>query len=213
MAGYQTRLSGEAATTARRKNDWQNMMNMFAMADRAAPSTMVGFAIGKLAREIFDNYNERGQAKKDAAAMNRLNGGNAYPASSNATNEAITSAMLASANPYAARDYSVSPQAAYANNIYQNALGTITNNELATGLKNAGQSSNHSNMDISNAGGAGTAYTKSALDKAMEQLSNNGTPEGTISQTTYSYTAPTKQDYKANALANLFGLNSNGNYF
>lgn len=215
MAGsnVQSRMaSGEQAMAARRQSDWQKMMQMFAMANKADTGTMAGFALGKLAREMIDNYNARGQAKKDAAALKRLEGEGAYPLANSSDANAITSAMLASANPYYGRSYGDSPAKAYTDSMYQNAIGGLTNSELAAGMESAARE--QAQQDYADAmrgtSEVGKQYAQSSLDKMMASFGGTDTPGGTISKTTYSYTPGS--DYQT-SLANLFGRDSRGNYF
>lgn len=52
-----------AGGTNNKQNDWQKMMAQMAMAQKTSPRTMLGFAAGKLLRQLFDGWKERYDAR------------------------------------------------------------------------------------------------------------------------------------------------------
>lgn len=70
-----TRNDPANANNNGKKSEWEKLLAQMAMAQKMDARTMAGFALGKLLRQIFDNWKERYDARGDLNNRNNSNGG------------------------------------------------------------------------------------------------------------------------------------------
>ena len=57
-----------------KKSEWEKLLAQMAMAQKMDARTMAGFALGKLLRQLFDNWKENFDARGDLKNRNNSNG-------------------------------------------------------------------------------------------------------------------------------------------